>query len=136
MKNLQTTPGGNPLPDSKGKTFFRFDRIFDEDSTTQEVYESVAQEIVHSVVRGLNGTIFAYGQPSSGKTFTMKGGEGHDAPGIMQMAARDLFDLIEHTLDRMFIVRASYIEISEESVNDLLKPNSSNLQVLCDTRRI
>ena len=71
MKTLQTVPGDNSLPEAKGKTLFTFDRIFDEDNTTKEIYEDVAQEIVHSVVPGLNGTIFAYGQTSSGKTFTV-----------------------------------------------------------------
>ena len=131
MKTLQTAPGDNSLPEAKGKTLFIFDRIFDESSTTQEVYEGVAQESVHSVVCELNGTIFAYGETSSGKTFTIQGGNDHDAPGIMQLAARDLFGLIEQTSDRMFNVRASYVEIYEEDVKDLLKPGSPKLQVRC-----
>lgn len=36
------------------------------------MYDGTAREIVHSVSRGMNGTIFAYGQTSSGKTFTMQ----------------------------------------------------------------
>lgn len=68
---LQTSPDGNPLPDGKA-TFFTYDRIFDEDSSTEAVYDGTAKEIVHSVSRGINGTIFAYGQTSSGKTFTMQ----------------------------------------------------------------
>ena len=83
MKTLQTAPGDNSLPEAKGKTLFILDRIFDEGSTTQEVYEGVAQESVHSVVCELNGTIFAYNQTLSGTTVTIQGGIGHDAPGIM-----------------------------------------------------
>ncbi|CAM9530118.1 unnamed protein product, partial [Laminaria digitata] len=126
----QTSPEGNPLPVGKGNTFFTYDRIFDEDSSTQEVYEGVAQDIVHSVVRGLNGTIFAYGQTSSGKTFTMQGdGENTKTPGIVQMAARDLFDLMGESQNRVFLMRVSYLEIYQEEIRDLLNPSPQRLQV-------
>lgn len=127
---LQTTPEGNPLPDAKGSTFFTYDRIFDEDNSTQEVYEGVARELVHSVVRGMNSTIFAYGQTSSGKTFTMQGSDDVDAsPGIVQMAARDLFNLMDATRDRVFLMRVSYLEIYQEEIRDLLNPDVAKLQV-------
>lgn len=131
MNNKQTSPEGNPLPVGKGNTFFTYDRIFDEDSSTQEVYEGVAQEIVHSVVRGMNGTIFAYGQTSSGKTFTMQGdGENTKTPGIVQMAARDVFDLMGESQNRVFLMRVSYLEIYQEEIRDLLNPGSAQrLQV-------
>lgn len=128
MHAFQTATDGNPLPDAKG-TFFTYDRIFDEDSSTQQVYEGVAQEIVHSVVRGLNGTIFAYGQTSSGKTFTMQGGDNNGTPGIVQMAARDIFEQIEGAPEREYIMRVSYLEIYQEEIKDLLNPESPKLQV-------
>ena len=124
-------PGDNSLPEAKDKTLFTFNRIYEEDNTTQDVYGGVAQEIVHSVVRGLNGTIFAYGKTSSGKIFTIQGGNDHDAPGIMQLAARDLFDMIEQVTDRMYIVRASYVELYDEDVENLLKLGGPKLQMFC-----
>ena len=87
------------------------------------------------MVRGLNGTIFDYGQTSSRKTFTIQGGHDHDAPGIMQLAARDLFDMMEQVSDRIFIVRASSEEIYGEDVKGLLKPGSPKLHVLCGVCR-
>lgn len=128
---LQTTPEGNPLPDTKGSSFFTYDRIFDEDSSTQEVYEGVARDLVHSVVRGMNSTIFAYGQTSSGKTFTMQGGGTKDSPGIVQMATQDLFNLMDATPDRVFLMRVSYLEIYQEDIKDLLRRDISKLQVRC-----
>lgn len=103
--------------------------MFDEDSSTGAVYEGVAREIVHSVVRGLNGTIFAYGQTSSGKTFTMQGGDNNQTPGIVQMAARDLFNRMSESPDRVFLMRVSYLEIYQEEIKDLLNPESPKLQV-------
>lgn len=125
----QATPAGNPLPDAKGSTFFTYDRIFDQDCTNEEVYLGVARELVHSVVRGLNGTVFAYGQTSSGKTYTMQGGENEESPGIVQMAARDLFTVMDETRDRVFLMRVSYLEIYQEEIRDLLRPDTPRLQV-------
>ncbi|CAM9372644.1 unnamed protein product [Scytosiphon promiscuus] len=130
----QTSPDGNPLPDGKG-TFFTYDRIFDEDSSTEAVYDGVAKEIVHSVSRGMNGTIFAYGQTSSGKTFTMQGGGGEANPGIVQIATQDLFRFIQEKTDRMFLMRVSYLEIYQEEIRDLLKPENTNMQVREDPRK-
>eukprot|EP00356_Strombidium_inclinatum_P009399 CAMPEP_0170501602 /NCGR_PEP_ID=MMETSP0208-20121228/38841_1 /TAXON_ID=197538 /ORGANISM="Strombidium inclinatum, Strain S3" /LENGTH=49 /DNA_ID=CAMNT_0010780249 /DNA_START=103 /DNA_END=252 /DNA_ORIENTATION=- len=39
------------------------------------MYRSSAQETVTQFTKGFNGTIFAYGQSGSGKTFSMLGPE-------------------------------------------------------------
>jgi centromeric protein E len=119
----QTTPHGKPLPDrASGKTFFTFDKIFGEDSTTTQIYNDVVKKIVNSAVSGLNGTIFAYGQTSSGKTFTMSGGglRQPEVHGIIQMAGKDIFSKIAAHPCRVFLLRVSFIEIYNEEVRDLL----------------
>jgi len=138
----QTTAQGKPLPDRvMGRNFFTYDKTFGEESSTTEVYEKVAQNIVQSVCTGLNGTIFAYGQTSSGKTYTMQGAgtiaEGFDGSGgggIVHMAAHDVFQHITQQPDRVFLVRASFLEIYNEEVRDLLNDNRP-LQVREDPRR-
>jgi len=135
----QTTASGQPLPERvTGRTFFAFDKTFGEQTTTREVYNGVAKGIVSSVVSGLNGTIFAYGQTSSGKTHTMQGSgsieEGLNGGGVVHMAACDIFDHIDNTPDRLFLVRASFIEIYNEEVRDLLG-NNQTLQIREDPRR-
>jgi hypothetical protein len=47
--------------------------VFDVDSTQQQVYEMAGRPVVTSLFDGFNGTIFAYGQTASGKTYTMQG---------------------------------------------------------------
>jgi hypothetical protein len=42
-------------------------------SEQKTVYEQTARTLVDSVLEGFNGTIFAYGQTGTGKTFTMEG---------------------------------------------------------------
>jgi len=137
----QTTAEGQPLPDRiTGRTFFTFDKTFEEETTTRQVYDSSVLNIVKSVCTGLNGTIFAYGQTSSGKTFTMQGSgtiqEGSAAAaGIIHMAAKDIFDHIVSTPDRIFLVRASFLEIYNEDVRDLLSSDNKSLPVREDPRR-
>ena len=52
---------------------FQFDRVFTTSATQEAVYNTTAKPVVYSVLDGFNGTVFAYGQTSSGKTFTMQG---------------------------------------------------------------
>ncbi|ELU12712.1 hypothetical protein CAPTEDRAFT_83397, partial [Capitella teleta] len=99
------------------------DRVFGPDTSTDEVYRCVAQPIVKSAMNGFHGTVFAYGQTASGKTFTMMGNEDH--PGLIPRAIQEIFDTIENTPEREFLIRASYVEIYNENVMDLLGPKDS-----------
>jgi hypothetical protein len=47
---------------------FTFDNVFAPEADTADLFDIVAKPIVDAVVAGVNGTIFAYGQTSSGKT--------------------------------------------------------------------
>ena len=63
---------------SFGQHKFEFDHVFDTKSIQKDVYDISARPIVDSVLEGFNGTIFAYGQTSSGKTHTMMGPDMDD----------------------------------------------------------
>lgn len=52
---------------------FTFDQVYDENSSQEFIFNQTAAHIVDSVLDGFNGTIFAYGQTGTGKTFTMEG---------------------------------------------------------------
>ena len=58
---------------------YTFDHVFDHNSSQKEIFEIVGRPTVSSVFEGFNATIFAYGQTSSGKTFTMSGPNLKDA---------------------------------------------------------
>ena len=80
-----------------GANKFTFDRCFDMYSNQQEVYDCAARPIIDSVLDGFNGTIFAYGQTSSGKTHTMNGPNINDVEmqGIIPRMVRTVFNRIE-----------------------------------------
>ena len=111
----------------KDPVVHQFDKAFDEGATTIDVYNAAAKGVVGSVTAGLNGTIFAYGQTASGKTFTVD--------GIIDLAAKDIFETINSTADRDFDVGVSFFEIYNEEVFDLLTPQKSELRIRKDPTR-
>ncbi|KAF8650821.1 hypothetical protein HU200_063728 [Digitaria exilis] len=106
---------------------FAFDHVFDRAATNERVYGTVVRDLIGAVVDGFNATAFAYGQTSSGKTFTMNGSDAD--PGIIPRAVRDVFDAVGQTDDREFLVRVSYMEIYNEDINDLLTIEDQKLQI-------
>ena len=59
--------------DTKSAKNFTFDGVYGISSSTEVIYSEIVRPIVNGVVEGYNGTVFAYGQTSCGKTFTMDG---------------------------------------------------------------
>ncbi|KAH1223987.1 Kinesin-like protein KIN-7G [Glycine max] len=108
-------------------TAYSFDSVFRTDSSTRQVYEKAAKEVALSVVGGINSSIFAYGQTSSGKTYTMS--------GITEYTVADIFNYIEKHTEREFMLKFSAIEIYNESVRDLLSPDCTPLRLLDDPER-
>ncbi|PWA67843.1 kinesin-like protein KIN-7D, mitochondrial [Artemisia annua] len=113
-------------------TSYAFDKVFGEYSETQEVYDVAAGPVIKAAMEGINGTVFAYGVTSSGKTHTMHG--DHNSPGIIPLAIKDVFSIIQDTPGREFLLRVSYIEIYNEVINDLLDPTGQNLRVREDAQ--
>ncbi|XP_064210032.1 centromere-associated protein E isoform X6 [Anguilla rostrata] len=97
---------------------FSFDRVFSAEESTNQLYQDIAKPLVVSAVEGYNGTIFAYGQTSSGKTFTMMG--SNRIPGVIPLAMEDVFQTIKNCPKKEFLLRVSYMEIYNETVTDLL----------------
>ncbi|XP_057449297.1 kinesin-like protein KIN-7G [Lotus japonicus] len=108
-------------------TAYSFDKVFGSDCSTRQVYEEAAKEVALSVVSGINSSIFAYGQTSSGKTFTMS--------GVTECTAADIFNYIEKHVEREFTLKFSAIEIYNESVRDLLSPDFTPLRLLDDPEK-
>lgn len=106
---------------------FAFDHVFLEDINNTAVYGALAAPLVNSTVEGVNTVIFAYGQTAAGKTHTMLGNDND--PGITPRAIMDLFASISNTRGRAFLLRASYIEIYNEEIKDLLGNGAENLKI-------
>ncbi|CAL5004856.1 unnamed protein product [Urochloa decumbens] len=108
-------------------TAYTYDRVFGPSCSTRQVYEEGAKEVALSVVSGINSSIFAYGQTSSGKTYTMT--------GITEYSMLDIYDYIDKHPEREFILKFSAIEIYNEAVRDLLSHDSTPLRLLDDPEK-
>ncbi|MBN3302566.1 KIF3A protein, partial [Amia calva] len=118
-------------PNEPPKTF-TFDTVFGPESKQLDVYNLTARPIIDSVLEGYNGTIFAYGQTGTGKTFTMEGVRAvPELRGIIPNSFAHVFGHIAKAEgDTRFLVRVSYLEIYNEEVKDLLgKDQTQRLEV-------
>ncbi|KAL1500229.1 hypothetical protein AB1Y20_012898 [Prymnesium parvum] len=112
-------------------------------SQQSEVFRaSKITQLLRDALEGYAVTILAYGQTGSGKTFTMTGPESldysdaeqaplpgeHGAAGLIPRALGELFTMLG-TPSHSHFVRASYLELYNEAINDLLNPESTNLQL-------
>uniref|UniRef100_A0A8C5QDN8 Kinesin-like protein n=1 Tax=Leptobrachium leishanense TaxID=445787 RepID=A0A8C5QDN8_9ANUR len=101
---------------------FTFDGAYYTEHCTEQIYNEIAYPLVEGVTEGYNGTIFAYGQTGSGKSFSMQGVlHPPTQRGIIPRAFEHIFESIQvHRQNTKFLVRASYLEIYNEEIRDLL----------------
>lgn len=113
-------------PSTDNVKVFTFDAVYDWRSTQQELYEETVRPLVSSVLDGFNGTIFAYGQTGTGKTYTMEGSKmEHEKRGIIPRSFEHIFNHIGRSENMQYLVRASYLEIYQEEIRDLLHRDQS-----------
>nr|XP_044625825.1 kinesin-like protein KIF17 isoform X9 [Equus asinus] len=100
---------------------FTFDGAYSMDHFTEQIYNEIAYPLVEGVTEGYNGTIFAYGQTGSGKSFTMQGlPDPPSQRGVIPRAFEHIFESVQCAENTKFLVRASYLEIYNEDIRDLL----------------
>ncbi|KAF9913590.1 hypothetical protein BX616_009851 [Lobosporangium transversale] len=115
--------------------YFTFDHVFGTNATQEEIYQGSVKRMVDKFMEGYNVTIMAYGQTSSGKTYTMGTGapssedRGSPSEGIIPRAVAQLFHDARKPppvypgykippLKTSF--RVSFVEIYNEDLIDLL----------------
>ncbi|KAI1318998.1 Kinesin-like protein kif15 [Mortierella claussenii] len=124
---------------------FTYDCVGGEFTTQEQVFNDVGKTLVEQCVKGYNGTIFAYGQTGSGKTYTMQGPSNmtnvgnHKDRGIIPRCLEYLFELIakeEQLVSSVkYLCKASYIEIYNENIYDLLDNSTTARATREDIKR-
>ena len=104
----------------KEKKTFTFDHTYDWRATQELIFNQTALPILESIMEGYNGTIFAYGQTGTGKTYTMEGNDNETDKGIIPRSIDWIFNNIKNYPAQQFLVRVSFVEIYNEEVRDLL----------------
>ncbi|KAI5598515.1 hypothetical protein BDE02_02G137700 [Populus trichocarpa] len=112
---------------------YEFDDVLTEFASQKRVYEAVAKPVVESVLDGYNGTVMAYGQTGTGKTFTLGhlGEDDTSSRGIMVRAMEDILAKISPETDS---VSVSYLQLYMEAVQDLLVPANDNISIVEDPK--
>ncbi|GBE60087.1 kinesin [Babesia ovata] len=105
---------------------YGFDNAFDGNASQQDIYEATAKDLVPRVFEGINGTVFAYGCTSAGKTYTMIGDDKEE--GIVQLSLKSLFQL-KQELYPDALVHFSFMQVYNECVFDLLTTSNRPLDV-------
>lgn len=120
---------------------FTFDAVYDWSSTQQDLFDETVRPLIESVLNGFNATIFAYGQTGTGKTYTMEGCklapvDGADERGVIPKSFEQIFTHISRTTNKQHLVRASYLEIYQEEIRDLLDKDPKKRYELKESKEI
>ncbi|KAE8658501.1 Armadillo repeat-containing kinesin-like protein 2 [Hibiscus syriacus] len=112
---------------------YEFDEVLTEFASQKRVYEVVAKPVVESVLDGYNGTVMAYGQTGTGKTYTLGrlGEEDTADRGIIVRAMEDILADVSLETDS---VSVSYLQLYMESLQDLIDPTNDNISIVEDPR--
>ncbi|UPR04144.1 kinesin [Chloropicon primus] len=130
---------------------FAFDSVFDQRSRQEDLFKACTGSLIDAVFEGYNACVFAYGQTSSGKTFTMGSGShlvAEEDVGLIPRVINEIFERCEakqrqereeHGTESgavsigattSFKLRCQFLEIHNEEVKDLLDPSTTSSSVL------
>ncbi|NXA95053.1 KIF12 protein, partial [Melanocharis versteri] len=109
---------------------FGFSAVFDAGASQEAVFEgSGMRQLVELAIDGFSCTVFAFGQTGSGKTYTLMGPLAQSetqpaSPALLGLMQRSFSCLLEQSRSRGsdLALSASYLEIYNEQVRDLLSP--------------
>ncbi|XP_030563711.1 kinesin-like protein Klp98A isoform X1 [Drosophila novamexicana] len=106
-------------------SYWSFDAEDSHFATQEQVYSDLGNDVVDCAYEGYNACVFAYGQTGSGKTFTMMGTPNN--PGLIPRICEELFTRMRvgQESGTGYRTHASYLEIYNEQVKDLLAPQST-----------
>ena len=118
------------ITNSKTKEIFTFDSVIPPTMSNKEIFEKLIKDSLSNLLKGINISIFAYGQTSTGKTFTMKG-ETKSNEGLIPLSIKEIFNSLNNKESSItkYIVKVSYSEIYNETVNDLIDSTKKNLEI-------
>jgi len=123
--------------DTQKSYSFNFDRVFGPNASQGEVFEEISM-LVQSALDGYSVCCFAYGQTGSGKTFTMEGGDTDNNMGVIPRAVQQIFKASKILKEQgwEYNFTASFVEIYNESLRDLLYTGKSAKRPECEIRKV
>lgn len=127
---IRTDPHENKL--AVGQKEFNFDKVFDTETSQEDLFYICAHNLVLGCFSGYNATIIAYGQTGSGKTHTMGTGSTIGLSAEQIGIVPRVFDFIFEELENRrrdpefsnFELKVQFLELYGEAIHDLLDTNS------------
>ncbi|XP_053678101.1 chromosome-associated kinesin KIF4A [Anopheles nili] len=121
---------------------FSFNNVFPPSTTQAHLYKKSVSELLDKLFEGYNVTILAYGQTSSGKTYTMGTdftGELSETMGVIPRAIKDIFRTIANGASDAnsasdITATCSFIELYQDNVFDLLAEKCGSERQALDIR--
>ena len=120
-------------PQTKNSSYFCVDKSFtfrsvlNSHAKQETVYETAVEPLIDDFLNGNDVLVFCYGSTNAGKTYTVTGPE--DDPGILYRALnRVVPDLLTRSPETTKLY-ASYNEIYNERIYDLLADKKESLQI-------
>jgi kinesin family protein 18/19 len=110
---------------------FAFDFVFSTEPV-ERIFRLCAKDIVEDSINGYKGCVFAYGATGSGKTYTMMGNATNGIKGMNERCLEEIFELVKADQDYDYKITASFVEIYNEYIIDLLKPKNKDYLELWD----
>lgn len=98
------------------KKEYKFDRIFDESYSNDDLFNDFGMEICHNLVNNLNTTFYVYGQTGSGKSHTIIGNEKE--PGMLHL----ILNFLLNNKDKLFTINC--VQIHNNKCYDILNNNN------------
>ncbi|XP_076263312.1 kinesin-like protein at 54D isoform X1 [Rhynchophorus ferrugineus] len=130
---IEGIPGGSG--GGTKRKLFSYNVVFEQAATQEDVLQySGMKRLIEMAVEGFRCTCFCYGQTGSGKTHTLTGPPGlfglktapySDKHGLIFRSFMYLFQQLQEQPDKHFVLKASYLEIYNEKVIDLLNPGTA-----------
>eukprot|EP00981_Chlorochromonas_danica_P007173 scaffold1594_cov171-Ochromonas_danica.AAC.8 len=120
---LTATSRSHDESPAAGETF-TFDKVFGPSTSQDSIFDEVS-EFVQSALDGYQVCLFSYGQTGSGKTFTMNGSGKGKMRGIIPRAMEQVSNYRKALEEKgwRFKMEVSFLEIYNETIRDLLRPD-------------
>uniref|UniRef100_A0A061QWS8 Kinesin family member 4/7/21/27 n=1 Tax=Tetraselmis sp. GSL018 TaxID=582737 RepID=A0A061QWS8_9CHLO len=118
---------------------FPFDQVYGEGAApTADLFPECIAPLVEGLFNGFNATVLAYGQTGAGKTYTIgTHSEGKDSgrawqaviPQVTEMLFAKASELTEQDERSCVSFTASFFEVYQNSIRDLLAPRSKDAHI-------
>ena len=137
IDNLNINSGLKENYAEKSSQDFTYDKVFPSDTNQKTIFDIVAKPLISAAFEGINGTLFCYGQTSSGKTYTMEGiPTDNNLMGVIPRMMQLIFDTINSgSPDIEFSVKCQYYQIYNEKIQDLIDTRKTDLAIREDKNK-